>query len=276
MLMNKVNQLTLFLLVLLAMNGFAQPNQGEQKATYVVKAKSMKEIPSIASEIASGEFEPAENIRKLYNPKERGVNNAVPGKGLPKGRDPLWNQEKAPLIYKSVEPILTFEATSAYATPTDPTGAVGPNHFVNAWNSSFRIWDKEGNALTTPASLGNIFPGNTMGDPIVMYDQFADRFLITQFYSNGFLVAISQGPDPVNDGWYTYEYPTNTFPDYPKYSVWSDGYYITANKDSNSPETSEVVFALDRDKIIAGDPNAEMIGFSLPGVSTNGFYSPLG
>ncbi len=274
--MKKIDQLFLLLFVILSINSFAQPNQGEQKATYVVQAKSMKKVPSITERIAKGTFKPAENIVKVYNPKERGVNNAVPGKGLPKGRDPLWNQEKAPLIYKSVEPILTFEATSAYATPTDPTGAVGPNHFVNAWNSSFRIWDKEGNALTSPASLGNIFPGNTMGDPIVMYDQFADRFLITQFYSNGFLVAISQGPDPVNDGWYTYEYPTNSFPDYPKYSVWSDGYYITANKDSNSPETSEVVFALDRDKIIAGDPNAEMIGFSLPGVSTNGFYSPLG
>ncbi|MBK7029747.1 MAG: hypothetical protein IPH45_11250 [Bacteroidales bacterium] len=85
-------------------------------------------------------------------------------------------------------PILTFEAASATATPTDPTGAVGPNHFVNAWNTSFRIWDKAGNPLTAVASLGTVLPG-TMGDPIVIYDHFADRWLITEFYSNGFDVA---------------------------------------------------------------------------------------
>ncbi len=87
-----------------------------------------------------------------------------------------------------------------------------------------------------------------MGDPIVMYDPFADRFFISQFFSNGFLIAVSQGPNPVNSGWYTYQYPTNSFPDYPKFSVWSDGYYITANKDQSSASTSEVVFVIERDK----------------------------
>ncbi|MEI6901300.1 MAG: PKD domain-containing protein, partial [Bacteroidota bacterium] len=170
---------------------------------------------------------------------------------------------------------MTFIAASATATPTDPTGAVGPNNFVNSWNSAFRIWDKMGNPLIAEASLGTILPG-TMGDPIVMYDPFADRFLITEFYSNGFDVAISKGSNPVTSGWYVYRFPTNTFPDYPKFSVWSDGYYITANKDQSTPTTSQVVFALERDKMIAGNTSAQMLGFSLPGIVTSGFYSPLG
>ncbi|WP_462281611.1 hypothetical protein, partial [Salinivirga cyanobacteriivorans] len=253
----------------------AQTNSLKQRATLIKTSEKMKEVQSLAQKMQSGTFVPAEKIVKEVNPKERGINQVVPGKGFPKGGDPLRDLQMRSNPYENRSPLLTFEATSAYVTPTDPTGAVGPNHFVNAWNSSFRIWDKAGNPLTPAASLSNIFPGETMGDPIVMYDQFVDRFLITQFYSNGFLVAISQGPDPVNDGWYTYEFPTSTFPDYPKYSIWSDGYYITANKNSSTAGTSEVVYALERDKIIQGDPTAQMIGFPLPTINTNGFFSPL-
>ena len=48
-----------------------------------------------------------------------------------------------------------------------------------------------------------------------MYDSEADRFFISQFNisgGNGLLVAVSTGPDPVNDGWYTYEFPVSGFP----------------------------------------------------------------
>lgn len=267
--------LTTLTVALIIFSGVAQ-KKSEQKATIIKTPVSFSKVPSIAQQIEEGKFIPAPNLMKEYNPKRRGVNMAVPGKGLPKNGDPLVNKQSKAVQYKGTEPILIFQSASAYSTPTDPTGAVGPNHYVNAWNSSFRIWDKQGNALTNAGSLANIFPGQSQGDPIVMYDQFADRFLITQFYSNGFLVAISQGPDPVNDGWYTYQFATNVFPDYPKYSIWSDGYYITSNKNSSTAGTSEVVYAINRDKIIAGDQSAEMVGFPLPTINTNGFFSPLG
>ncbi|MCB0805998.1 MAG: T9SS type A sorting domain-containing protein [Bacteroidales bacterium] len=274
--MNTKFFLLLFIPVIITA-GYSQNKINEQKATLVTKAGYMIEIPSISEQIASGEFKEATNIKKEYNPKRRDANLSVPGKGLPIGSDPLWQKQTKATKIKGKEPILTFEAASAYATPTDPTGAVGPNHFLNAWNSSFRIWDKEGNPLVSPASLGTIFPGETDGDPIVMYDPFADRFIVTQFtFLNGFLVAVSQGPDPVNSGWYTYYFPTNSFPDYPKFSLWSDGYYITSNKNSGSAGFSEVVYAIERDKMLIGDPDAQMIGFPLPNISTNGFYSPLG
>ncbi|MBI9033137.1 MAG: T9SS type A sorting domain-containing protein [Bacteroidales bacterium] len=250
----------------------------DTKATSTVKAEYMKQIPSIASQIEAGTFIRAENIAKEVNPKRRGANTAVPGKGLPHGNDPLWDlQQKAPKL-KGKAPILTFEAASSNVTPTDPTGAVGPNHFVNSWNSAFRIWDKEGNPLTDAASLATIFPGETYGDPIVNYDSFEDRFIIMEFSNtpNGILVAVCQGSDPVNDGWYTYRFNTGSFPDYPKLTLWSDGYYVTANKNSGSAGTSEVVFALERDKMLLGDEDAQMQGFPLPDITTNGFYSPMG
>ncbi len=89
------------------------------------------------------------------------------------------------------------------------------------------------------------------------------------------MLAISKGPILL-PGWWVYTFPTNTFPDYPKFSVWSDGYYITANKDQGSAGTSQVVFALERDKMLVGNTTAQMIGFPLTGIVTSGFYSPLG
>ncbi|MCB2220969.1 MAG: T9SS type A sorting domain-containing protein [Bacteroidetes bacterium] len=272
----KIKFTQLLILLAFAVTGWSQSSTQPQNPTLISEAAYMLEVPSIASQIADGTFQEAENIVKEYNPKRRDANKAVPGKGLPKGPDPLWFEQNKSNKIKGKEPILTFQAAASNSTPTDPTGAVGPNHFVNAWNSSFRIWDKEGNPLISAASLGTIFPGQTLGDPIVMYDQFADRFIVTEFFSNGFLFAITQGPDPVNSGWYTYQFPTNSFPDYPKFSLWSDGYYITSNKNSSTAGFSEVVFVLERDKIITGDPGAIMIGFPLPTITTSGFFSPLG
>lgn len=257
--------------------------ENSTKATFTSKAVSMKKVASLASRLEDGTFIYAEKQNKIFNPKKSGVNKIVPGKGLPIGKDPLLDQSKSNTKIQNKEPIITWDAAFDNSTPTDPTGAVGPTHFVNAWNSAFRIWDKEGNALTPAASLANIWEGETDGDPIVMYDKFADRFIITQFTGAGwgstdpgFLIAISEGNDPVNDEWFTYTFLIDAFPDYPKYSVWSDGYYITANKNSGSASTSNVVYALERDKIILGDSTAQMVGFPLPDIVTSGFYSPLG
>jgi PKD repeat protein len=248
-------------------------NEGPQNPTLIVEGILVAEVPSIAEQIANGTFKPAENIVKEFNPKRWGANTSVPGKGFPIDGDPLLDQQSRAPQVSGRAPLLTFEAASATATPTDPTGAVGPNHYVNSWNSAFRIWDKAGNPLTAAASLSTIFPG-TLGDPIVMYDRYADRFFISEFYSNGFDVAVSKGPNPVTSGWWVYRFATSSFPDYPKFSVWSDGYYVTANKDQGSPGTSQVVFVMNRTNMLSGLP-ATMIGFPLPGIINSGFYSPL-
>ena len=275
--MTKISYFLLFAFILSAgLQLQAQQIKQDQKATLVVTSEQMVEVPSIASQIKNGTFIPSVNINKEVNPKKWGKNTSVPGKGLPKGNDPLMEKQTMATKSSGKAPILTFEAASATVTPTDPTGAVGPNHFVNAWNSSFRIFDKSGSPLVPAASLSTIFPG-TLGDPIVMYDRYADRFFISEFFYDGFDVAVSQGPNPVDDGWFVYRFNTNTFPDYPKFSVWSDGYYITANKDNDGdPTTSEVVFALERDKMLTGDPTAQMIGFPLTDITISGFYSPMG
>ncbi len=231
-------------------------------------------VPSIAQQIKDGTFISAEadTIPRPGHPKKQGANITVPGKGLPKGDDALVQDHQNMLRHSGREPSLVFDAHTSNITPSDPTGAVGPNHYVGAWNTSFRIFDKEGQPLTANASLSTLFPGNNLGDPIVLYDVEADRFIITEFDNspNGFNVAVCQGPDPVNDGWYIYTtgFSTGSFPDYTKFSIWSDAYYVTANINANNK-----VFAIERNEMLQGN-SSQFASFALPGIATSGFYSP--
>lgn len=237
----------------------------------------MREIPPLSS---MRNIIAAKDLGHVAPPKRRGINKVVPGKGLPVAGqgDPLRNIQKQMVERTPMrDPIASFDAHIGTVL-NDATGAIGPNHYVYAFNAGFGILDRSGNVLLPEASLGTIFPGETLGDPIVVYDNFADRWVIMQFSNspNGFLIAVSKGPDPVNDGWSTYRFNTGSFPDYEKLSIWSDGYYITANKDQSNPSASNVVFAVNRDQMIAGEAEAEVIGFPLPEITTSGFYSPGG
>ncbi|PRX52566.1 GEVED domain-containing protein [Salegentibacter salegens] len=266
----------LFLLVLIF--GFHSIFLGQDRETagpvYIDSARAVS-----SSAMSKRKLIPPAREFKIYNPRNRGINKIVPGKGLPKTRDEALQQKMGEIPVKA--PYFTFEAASTQATPTDPTGAAGPNHYVNGWNSAFSIFDKSGNRIMEPASLASIggeFTNETLGDPIILYDDFADRFIISQFSDTpeSFLIAVSQGPDPINDGWYTYRFTTNeVLPDYPKISVWGDGYYITTNKNTRTAATSQVVYALERDKMLNGE-TAQIMSFPLPGIRTNGFYSPAG
>ncbi|MEM7163727.1 MAG: GEVED domain-containing protein [Bacteroidota bacterium] len=241
------------------------------------KISSVKYVPSIASQIANGTFIPFENLpqAKEVNLKMKGANKVVPGKGFPKGDDPLVAAQRAQSRSQGRDPDLVFDADqNSNVTPTDPTGAVGPNHYIAAWNVGFRIFDKEGNPLIPEASLGTVLTGNTTGDPIILYDHEADRFVITEFDGNpnGFEMAVCEGPDPVNDGWYVYlnQFTTGSFPDYTKFSIWHDAYYVTANIGNNNR-----VFAVERQEMLQGN-DAQFVAFPLPGIQTSGFYSPHG
>ncbi|MDT0646856.1 T9SS type A sorting domain-containing protein [Zunongwangia sp. F260] len=271
--MKNLLYLLLFAVFLFHFDAEAQTNE-TSGPVYVDSALA---VPSGA--LSKGKLVAPSSEFKIYNPRNRGINKVVPGKGLPKTTDPALQSKMGEVPSKA--PILSYEAVSSRSTPTDPTGFVGPNHYINAWNSAFSIWDKEGNQLMPPASLASIggeFTGENLGDPIVVYDEFADRYLISQFSDTpeSFLIAVSRGPDPLNDGWFTYRFTTNgVLPDYPKISVWGDGYYITTNKNANTAGQSQVIYVVERDKMLQGE-TAGILAFPLPGIRTNGFYSPAG
>ncbi|EAY27297.1 T9SS-dependent choice-of-anchor J family protein [Microscilla marina] len=268
-----------FIFVLtLCYSSFAQ-QKPTAKATYRTTSAYVRDIPALAS---MDNIIAASGMEHVAPPKRRGKNTYVAGKGFPRTGDPLATKQleahrrAAQSRTTAATQVANFDAHKGTVL-NDPTGAIGPNHYVYAFNSGFGILDRSGNVLVAEASLGTIFPGETLGDPVVMYDNFAGRFIIMQFSNtpNGILIAVCKGADPVNDGWHTYRFNTGSFPDYEKMSIWHDGYYITANKDQNSASTSEVVYVVERDKMLTG-ATSQLIGFPLPGIRNNGFYSPGG
>jgi hypothetical protein len=143
--------------------------------------------------------------------------------------------------------------------PPDPVGDVGPNHYIQAVNGPtgtvFRIYDKSGNLLAGPSTLDSLWTAggpcrSGFGDPIVLYDRLANRWLMSEFTTSGnhLCVYVSRTPDPVDGGWFLYDFTTPDFPDYPKYAVWPDAYYVSTN------ESRPTVYALDRKRMLNGQP----------------------
>ncbi|HEX9940485.1 MAG TPA: carboxypeptidase-like regulatory domain-containing protein, partial [Thermoanaerobaculia bacterium] len=168
--------------------------------------------------------------------------------------------------------------------PPDTVGDVGPNHYVQMVNNLFRVFDKSGNPLTPKLTLGNLFAtisgacaNRNDGDPIVLYDPLADRWLLSQFCTvanpnNHQLIAISKTSDPAG-AYYLYDFlmPNNKFNDYPKFGVWSDAYYMTDNQ-FNQAGTAFLgagAFAFDRAKMLAGDPTAGYVYFDIENGNTS-------
>ncbi|HET8723839.1 MAG TPA: MYXO-CTERM sorting domain-containing protein [Anaeromyxobacteraceae bacterium] len=151
--------------------------------------------------------------------------------------------------------------------PPDSTGAVGPTHYVEAVNSAFAVYDKRTGALLQgPADLQSLFASSGSGcastndgDPQVLYDQLADRWIVSQFSvassSTVFweCVAVSKTGDPTG-GWWIYSFAYPWFPDYPKMALWPDAYYVTYVRfaaDAASYLGPEVC-ALDRSAMLEG------------------------
>jgi hypothetical protein len=151
--------------------------------------------------------------------------------------------------------------------PPDTVGDVGPSHYVQIVNSGggavVRIWDKAEptpNVLATfsmdSLSTGGVCTGG-FGDGIVLHDQFADRWVLTEFSGSGnaMCVYVSQTDNPVSGGWFAYTFVAPSFPDYPKYGVWptdangGQGSYIVTTNESGCG-----VYALNRGAMLTGAP----------------------
>jgi len=176
--------------------------------------------------------------------------------------------EKGKIATKAIEQnfIGASQSESGFFPP-DATGAVGPDNYIHSVNSLVKVFDKEGNLEAGPISLGSFLGiGSNGGDPIVLYDQLADRWIVSEFGApeNSLAIGVSETNDPT--GVYNvYQYVFNGFPDYPKYGVWHDGYYGTVNL---SGQTTQA-FVMDRDEMLAGGPSPQIQIFNLPQIVVN-------
>jgi hypothetical protein len=199
-------------------------------------------------------------------------------------------------------PLFTFEGIgdTCGCQPSDSEGDVGPNHYVEAINLTFKIFDKNGNTLSGPTTYNSFFSALTGtpcanandGDPYVIYDAQADRWLISDFAFPSFpgssfyeCIGVSQSPDPVAGPWALYAIqvdPGNpTFlGDYPKFGLWNSGgspdqnaYFLMMNLFSNFTTFNGVrAYALDRASMLTGGP-ANAIGFTLTAADVGASYS---
>ncbi|MEI6900859.1 MAG: hypothetical protein WCL00_13350, partial [Bacteroidota bacterium] len=173
--------------------------------------------------------------------------------------------------------IANFEGMGGSSVlPPDTDGDVGPNHYFQVVNCVYAIFNKAGGLLLGPMANNQVWAGipnnSNSGDAVVLYDETADRWLFSQFslpfFPNGpffQMIAVSQTPDPLGS-YYRYQYQFDDMPDYPKFGVWPDGYYMSCNRFSAGSTswmgTGAAVFH--RDLMLSGDPNAQMIYFTTP------------
>lgn len=168
-------------------------------------------------------------------------------------------------------PIFNFDGQSyTNLNPPDPVIDVGPGHVIQMINATeVAVYAKATATLVAQfdlAGLGGCATGS--GDPIVVYDPLADRWLLTEFGAgNSLCVFVSQSSDPLG-AYFSYQFSTPGFPNYPKYAVWPDAYYVTTG------EPGPTVYALDRTKILSGLP-ATSQRFTVPSLSGFGFFQGL-
>ncbi|MCX6269405.1 MAG: choice-of-anchor J domain-containing protein [Bacteroidetes bacterium] len=171
--------------------------------------------------------------------------------------------------------IVNFEGnsnTQGY-TPPDTHGDVGPNHYFQVVNCHYSIYSKTGALLFGPLANSSVFtgmPNNTnSGDAVVLYDEQADRWVFSQFSlpnSTGpfyQMIAVSATSNPTGV-WYRYQYSFTNMPDYPKFGVWGDGYYMSMHMFTSTAGGYAGIGAVayNRSLMLAGSAAPDMIMFT--------------
>ena len=138
-------------------------------------------------------------------------------------------------------PILNFDGipfpgVACNCRPPDTNGSVGLNQYVQIVNKGYQVFDKITGASTLgPLGITSIWSGFTgacetagFGDPVVLYDHIANRWLVSQFAGLAGVptdecIAISTTSDAAGTyNRYAFHLGSNFF-DYPHLGVWPDG-----------------------------------------------------
>ena len=164
--------------------------------------------------------------------------------------------------------------------PPDTNGDVGAGFFLQMVNVAFAVYDADdGTKLLGPVFMSSLFDDGSQklcathddGDPIVVYDETADRFVLSQFALNFATntyyecIAVSQDGSPSDGAWHAYQfqYPIQALNDYPKFGVWPDGYYASFNQFRLTNQGNFVwrgagAIAYERSAMLVGDPATQI------------------
>ncbi len=260
-------------------------------------------LPKVAPEVFRGDVrklpQVPTQIRTVREPQEPEGLKQTSGRAVPQAPNPAEAQMPAP--------IQNFAGLSRTDTctggqcgggiPPDTNGEVGHNYYIQAVNTAYGIYDKTGKLLAsfTENALwsgsGTFCGGHGGGDPVVVYDPMADRWILTHLAYSGSgtqgpfyeCLAVSKTSNPVTGGWTLYAVPTdtgvagqppaNTLNDYPKFGIWTDCLYYSANGFLNGATYNGGEFgSFSRSDMYAGVPLTGALGFA---PSTNDFFSMI-
>ncbi len=227
---------------------------------------------------------------KILNSRLRTRSYPYADQAFPKGADPVW-QKASGTRNSDRAPDLNISGQDSPFYPSDPTGAAGPGHYMQAVNAAYTIYDKNGVLLAGPTALNTLFEGVAgsecnSGDPIVLYDEQAGRWLVAEFSICGVndfvLIAISTTSDPTG-AWHKYSFDVDDIPDYEKFGIWRDGYYMGINNAVGNDiyvfERSQMLIGGEAVAVAFNNPwrPATMDGFMcVPPLDNDGDFAPEG
>jgi len=252
----------------------ASPVQAKKQAMTVVQSVRNDTSPPVREMKQQPVFKPKREANK--NPKVQHPHKDA--------HDPVVQQSIATEFMDANMPAaqqsfngMQFPGVACNCAPPDTNGEVGATQYVQMVNEGFQVFDKTtGASLLGPSGISTIWGGfggvcefNGGGDPVVMYDQLADRWVITQFAgvsipTNECIAVSTTGDATGSYHRYNFSLGSNFF-DYPHLNVWPDGYYMSMNV-FNSSATAFLgpqPFVFDRVKMLAGLPAT----FITPGIT---------
>ena len=267
--------------------GWVLPTQAQSdRSTGPIVSESVRHSTSVPlRDIVREPRPPFEGEGRDINPLGRMPK--VSRSGLSMGSErmpPPYPPDPAPV------PLMSFNGIGNTGwAPPDTVGDVGPNHYVQAVNTDYAVFNKATGALVLgPFNVNDIWTGaggkcesQNDGDPIILYDSTNDRWMISQFYIFGFgpntehgeCIAVSTTGDPTGS-WHRYEFfwSEDILNDYPHFGIWPDGLYMAANQfDMSAGGTwaGQGVAAFEWEEMLKGNA-ATMVKFDL--FTTNADY----
>ncbi|MFZ4547746.1 MAG: fibronectin type III domain-containing protein, partial [Bacteroidales bacterium] len=273
---------------LLAQNDVVHPTILGQ-GTFIGISQPLKDIPPLTATEMEALKVRAE--KKMLNKKLRNREYPFAETALPKGEDAAWQKTMGNMVSPKA-PILNFDGQTSPYYPPDCNGTAGPNHYMQTINSTYAIYSKTGALLAGPTNMNLLFGSVTGanyndGDPLILFDEQADRWLAVEFSISGsndyMLIAVSTTNNPTGT-WYQYSFDVADMPDYEKFGIWQDGYYMG---DNNGGSNDTYVF--ERSAMLTGAAAPKMVGFSnswlpttidgficVPPVDNDGAFAPAG
>lgn len=271
---------------------FDRPNVSTARKPVVVYPERGTSAPlrEILARSPQASQTPVRQLPELVPPVQNRRRRSAPaGAGSPvQTAAPVLNAPAPSLSFDGISNADNQAAVGFRVWPPDPNGDVGPNHYVQWVNLSLAVYDKTGNLLAGPS------PGNTPwtgfagpcgaqndGDPLVIYDHLADRWVFTQFAITSAAghqcFAVSTTSDPLGP-YHLYDYafsPGGGINDYPKIGLWPDAYYLTVNDfDGGGGFRAAVAAAVDREAMIDGLP-AALVKFDVTAPNPGDFIFSL-